>query len=619
MSGFQLRSLKMTGPGVAPAIIEFKEGLNVVSGASNTGKSYIFHAIDFAFGAAGPMKRIPESDGYTELEVELLSSDGKRFSLRRSCQGGSFALLNLDSNDTEPKVLTERFNRSDPNNISTFLLALSGLENKRVRKNAENELQDLSFRNLAHLVLVDEQTIIKSASPLHGTEATAKTAESNIFKLLLSGNDDAALVATKKKVIAKAELQAQLDLLDKLISEYRDELSTQTNDPNDLQGQLERLDGALQRAALAVAETRSLMEQALEFRREVWERNRSNTSRLNEVESLVARFELLDKHYGSDLARLDAIYEVGNLFPPLSSDICPLCGAPRASHSSPNNQDSVVDLAQVRESCLIETRKIERLKAELSQTLAQLQEESIQLVDRIAIDEAQLTEVAKQVQIVLQASLADSEAKHEMIWKQHFQVKQSASLLERITDLEKRHTSATDALKMAGTVKPIRADIPPSNLEAFRSEFDALLKAWHFPVDGSISFDTKNEDFIVGSRRRTEQGKGSRALTHAAFSIAMMQACDAQQLPHPGLIALDSPLVTFRDRDIEGNTQTDLTVDAQIQVKDAFYKDLVSRNPKRQIIIFENEEPSVDLRSQMNFQHFTGDPSLERSGFFPYV
>jgi DNA repair ATPase RecN len=87
----------MTGPSVKPARIEFRSGLNVVSGASNTGKSFIFHAVDFAFGAAGPMLRIPESDPYTELEVTLETPEGAEYSLRRSCQGGGFTLRDLSA------------------------------------------------------------------------------------------------------------------------------------------------------------------------------------------------------------------------------------------------------------------------------------------------------------------------------------------------------------------------------------------------------------------------------------------------------------------------------------------------------------------------------------------
>ena len=46
MTGFQLRKLQITGPDVAVAEIDFGPGLNVVSGASDTGKSYLVETVD---------------------------------------------------------------------------------------------------------------------------------------------------------------------------------------------------------------------------------------------------------------------------------------------------------------------------------------------------------------------------------------------------------------------------------------------------------------------------------------------------------------------------------------------------------------------------------------------
>ena len=61
MSGFQLRRLQVTGPQVESAEITFDAGLNVVSGASDTGKSYLVETIDYMLGAGTPPRQIPES------------------------------------------------------------------------------------------------------------------------------------------------------------------------------------------------------------------------------------------------------------------------------------------------------------------------------------------------------------------------------------------------------------------------------------------------------------------------------------------------------------------------------------------------------------------------------
>ena len=49
------------------AKLEFKKGLNIITGASNTGKSYVINCIDYLFGAENPPKDINESKNYSYL------------------------------------------------------------------------------------------------------------------------------------------------------------------------------------------------------------------------------------------------------------------------------------------------------------------------------------------------------------------------------------------------------------------------------------------------------------------------------------------------------------------------------------------------------------------------
>jgi len=83
------------------------------------------------------------------------------------------------------------------------------------------------------------------------------------------------------------------------------------------------------------------------------------------------------------------------------------------------------------------------------------------------------------------------------------------------------------------------------------------------------------------------------------------------------LVVLDSPLVTFRDKDAGTSGIDTLSGEAQLQVKDEFYRDLASRVAEQQLIIFENEEPDISIQKDIVFHHFTGDPALPRCGFFP--
>ncbi len=45
-----IRNLAFIGPGREPALVDFKSGLNVVCGASDTGKSFMIEVIDLCWG-----------------------------------------------------------------------------------------------------------------------------------------------------------------------------------------------------------------------------------------------------------------------------------------------------------------------------------------------------------------------------------------------------------------------------------------------------------------------------------------------------------------------------------------------------------------------------------------
>ena len=70
-TGIQIQSLAFHGPDKPPAVIRFQDGLNVIYGASDTGKSYIVEAIDYMSGAKGPLKDIPQAVGYDQILLAL--------------------------------------------------------------------------------------------------------------------------------------------------------------------------------------------------------------------------------------------------------------------------------------------------------------------------------------------------------------------------------------------------------------------------------------------------------------------------------------------------------------------------------------------------------------------
>jgi hypothetical protein len=190
-TGFYVSKLQYSGPAVDSSSIEFLPGLNVVYGASNTGKSFLVETIDYMLGGKGPLTDIPETTNLDTIDMVLTAFDQSyEIHLRRSMAGGPFLLIppsgspDSDEPAREPKQLSETHNAKRDENLSSFLLQKLNLDGKLVRKNARNDVVSLSFRNIARLCIVNEEEIIQKRSPLSDGNYTADTANTSDAWLL---------------------------------------------------------------------------------------------------------------------------------------------------------------------------------------------------------------------------------------------------------------------------------------------------------------------------------------------------------------------------------------------------------------------------------------------------
>ena len=94
------------------------------------------------------------------------------------------------------------------------------------------------------------------------------------------------------------------------------------------------------------------------------------------------------------------------------------------------------------------------------------------------------------------------------------------------------------------------------------------------------------------------------------MNVALLEFCLEHELPHPGFVILDSPLLAYwRPR----GTRHDLR---GTDVKDRFYEYLLGLKPDAQVIVVENEHPPALVREQANVVVFTKNQHQGRYGFF---
>lgn len=611
-----LRQLCFTGPDKEPAILTFADGLNVIYGASDTGKSFILEAIDFMLGGQTELRDIPEREGYDRIALAIAPSEGAAFTLFRATAGGQFQMTEgvhlVPPQGVEPKVVASKHSAENPNNLSSILLDHIGLGNKRVRVNKRNETNNLSFRNLVPLSLVSEGNIQKQSSPIEGGQATNKTRELSVFKLLLTGVDDSAVVSSATDAAVTQSVNAKLDFLDELLESYRSRLGDEPTPIEELTDQVERLEQTLASNKAALDTTEAAYRALLERRNDLRRRVEGGTERRSEIDELLARFALLDAHYRSDLNRLEGIREAGTLVAALAPAECPLCGAATDHQRLGEDCDGNVD--QVVTAATAESAKIEKLRTELAQTVAQLLGEA-QSFDRLL---PRLREQLAKAESDLQGQSPDLlqlRASYTELIEARATVRAELTLREQIADLLARRQALENDGNAEAAPTNGATDLSSVTLDRFSQTVENLLKAWHFPEAERVHFDTSTRDLVIAGKRRGSRGKGMRAITHAAFTLGLMDYCRQNTKPHPGFAVLDSPLLAYRPPDADAHEADD----DELRGTDlhARFYDVLSTWTDRQVIIIENTDPPPAIQDDPGTVHFTKRTTRGRYGLFP--
>jgi hypothetical protein len=607
ITGFQIRRLTLVGRGVPNAEVQFHEGLNVVSGPSDTGKTFIVQCIDYMLGGKDEPESIPEAAQYESVRLTLsTSNEDKEVVLERSIRGGDFKLIAPGKAD---KKLSSKHSAGDKDSVSQYLLSLSGLTEKKVRKNKQGATREISFRDLARLILVDEETIISKTSPILTGQYTTGTAESAVFRLLLTGVDDGSLISSEDPKVAKGRQAGKVEVLDLLLNQTKGRIAELqlSGDVPSWQEQLSRIE-TLYLAAQKELEVEQQSAAQLESKR------RSEMAVLRQLESrtgvlreLQRRFALLDQQYQSDLRRLESIAEAGTRLGQMNEERCPVCGA-TAEHQEHEHQKEDAAPQDVAQSCLAEAAKIKMFISDLHLTRAEndreikrLEDLILQAKDRVRTVGTQLTEMLKpRVEIAL-ARLRESQANRDTY-------KRALELQGRVNELEGLLVELGQTNSGKGTDLE-SARVRSDEAEAFSKAVEALLRSWHFPGLDRVTFSEGDLDIVISGRTRASHGKGVRAIAHAAFNLALLSSCLKREMPHPGFVLIDSPLVVYREPDTdEGGFTHD--------VKDAFYRSISEEFQASQVIIFENEDPPIELGADANIIRFTG-ASHGRQGFIP--
>lgn len=294
---------------------------------------------------------------------------------------------------------------------------------------------------------------------------------------------------------------------------------------------------------------------------------------------------------------------------------CPLCGSPLPE--SPKKGDGALSVSGVYVAYTQEAAKIRSHVGDLEGTVTVLQKEQTEVTIRMKALRNRVAEIDQYLAATLAPQMAVANKQVRELIHQRSQLLYAESLEARLTAIREIRAGLANPVEES-EAEPTegRVQIDEQSVTDFCEMMRDLLERWHFlSPKAQVSFDTAKFDFVIDGQARRNNGKGVRAIIHAAFNIALMRYCLAKNLPHARFAILDSPLTTFKERGQATRLEDLDEVPGEVQT--AFFEDLAKVQANEQIIVIENKQPPPSIKERLTYVQFVGYDVPGRAGFFP--
>ena len=298
---FYIEKIIVTGSGKTDSIIELSNGVNIIYGPSNTGKTYIVKCIDYMFGSE--WEPIDISTGYQYIKIIVRTQCGP-ITMSRKIGENKIEVSSNDNNVPSGKYATKASRTNYDKTINSVWLSLIGINDLHLVISNENyKKQILSWRTFSHMFMLTETKIISEYSAILSGRDTSNTAVIASLIFLLSGQDFAETETKDTKEIKEAKKNAVKAYINKelfRLSERNQELLAQLKEnPNiDIAVEIEKI-----MAEISTNEKRinSSIEENQKILAQLYEKNEN----LSECNVLLNRYDELTTQYDADLKRLN--------------------------------------------------------------------------------------------------------------------------------------------------------------------------------------------------------------------------------------------------------------------------------------------------------------------------
>lgn len=593
MKGFYIKEVTAEGEGVRKSSVSFDKGLNIITGPSNTGKSYILGCIDFIFGSDDPPSKA--LGGYDTITVKVGTNEGEEISFTRALDSKHINVVSGVS-DIESKVYKIGGSEGWKKYSDIFLHMIGIKERPKIYSTQSRKTQDLTWRTFLHTFFIDATRMIGRQSILHLSKGLSPTPTLSSLLFLITGNDIVDRESKESIDIKKAKKEAvKVYINEKLINsiESSKELEESLNAYEDVD-----FDSLISSITDEIRSIEVEIIKANQESREILGQAYTISSDLEEAKVLRERYQVLMTQYRSDEERLNFIVEgEGNKDNSNPDASCPLC----------DSKVSIIeDDGSYREAAKGEYSKLQLQKEDLKLAMDDINNE----IERNEATLHRLNQKNSKVLDLINQELTPKieELKSELVKTQH--KNDMINQLNMYRDIMKDFNADLDIQEqeeIEESYNPLNL-LPSSFFTKLNGYLDDMLREVSYPSyqTSRIPSDlAKNVDITVNGKAKKFQGDGYKAYLNTVFGFILMKYLALNAEYAPRMLFLDSPILPLKEIEDE---------EASEVMKTGLFQYLVGNQEYGQIIIAEHDIPELDY-SSVNIIKFTKNPNVGRYGF----
>ena len=587
---FYIEKIIVTGSGKTDSIIELSNGVNIIYGPSNTGKTYIVKCIDYMFGSE--REPIDISTGYQYIKIIVRTQCGT-ITMSRKIGENKIEVSSNDNNVPSGKYATKASRTNYDKTINSVWLSLIGINDLHLVISNENyKKQILSWRTFSHMFMLTETKIISEYSAILSGRDTSNTAVIASLIFLLSGQDFAETETKDTKEIKEAKKNAVKAYINKelfRLSERNQELLAQLKEnPNiDIAVEIEKI-----MAEISTNEKRinNSIEENQKILAQLYEKNEN----LSECNVLLNRYDELTTQYDADLKRLNFIVDgEANLNASFSTH-CPFCDGEVVVKKNQNYIDAAKsDYKKIK----LQAKDLESASKELrSEKLSLEQEIGTLMAKKKSIEELIEKELKPQMSILKEKLSA---------YKDAIECQKEIDILKKLSEQKTADMIENDTDEESELKFKVKEHLDYSFINEFSNDIKSFLENCNYDNLLSVIFDKADMDIVINGKKKSSNGKGYNAYFNSVVAIVLSRYMESKAKYSPDFLVLDSPILSLKEKETKKPSET---------MRNTLFENIVDNQKGIQTIVIENEIPEINYKDA-NIIHFTKEKNNGRYGF----